>query len=665
MALILNEDEEQFRLSVRRLVAERSPLPKLRELMSSGQPFDTDVWKQLSALGLTGLIIPAEHGGAEAGYSVLSVALTELGAGLVASPLLAGTLAAGALLRLDDQRARARLLPGIASGELIATLAAGGTGTARADGDVLAGEIAPVLNAAQADVLLIPAVAGDATVLFEVAAGAPGLEVTPLPGLDHSRSLARVRLDGAAGRRLAGDAAAALAFAADLANLAIASEQLGAVDACLEATTEYAKVRAAFGRPIGAFQGVKHRLAELRTTWELAHAALRDAARAADSRPADFPRAASVARIAVSASYVDAAIATIQLHGGIGFTWEHDAHLYHKNAISQHALFGGPGEQLAADLDLRLHVGDGIGAGQPAPRRRARDVEDDGQQLLLLLAQRAAARRGMPHDLRVRVLGRLDDRAVTAPAAGHRGAERRGEALVALLGAELAHQVGGGPLTDRVAPGDLRGHLAPGRLVPGQRHGEQHVVLRREVAVQRRERHPRPVRQVLHLHRFLPARGQDLGRGGDHPVVPGLLRRRLRSRRQVLLGHVANLAEWLERSSGRHAALPGAACGAAAAARHRAAIAAGSSCPRAGGGATGAACVAENRGAGAGWSTPSRVTRAPRAARSGWSAAPRRPSTGATQASEPEKTRVHSACVLVANVAAILRRSSAQPCRSC
>src|SRR6202042_2651831 len=100
MALILTDDEEQFRDSVRRVVAERSPLPKLRELMSSGQPFDADVWKQLSELGLAGLIIPEEHGGAAAGYSVLSVALGELGAGLVASPLLAGTLAAGTLLRL-------------------------------------------------------------------------------------------------------------------------------------------------------------------------------------------------------------------------------------------------------------------------------------------------------------------------------------------------------------------------------------------------------------------------------------------------------------------------------------------------------------------------------------------------------------------------------------
>ncbi len=133
MALILNDDEEQFRDSVRRVVAERSPLSKLRELMSSGQPFDADVWKQLSALGLPALVIPAEHGGAEAGYSVLSVGLCELGAGLVASPLLASTLAAGTLLALGDQAAQARLLPGLASGELIATLASGGTGTVLAN----------------------------------------------------------------------------------------------------------------------------------------------------------------------------------------------------------------------------------------------------------------------------------------------------------------------------------------------------------------------------------------------------------------------------------------------------------------------------------------------------------------------------------------------------
>src|ERR1700727_2115545 len=202
MALILTDDEEQFRDWGRRVVAERSPLPKLRELMSSGQPFDADVWKQLSALGLPALIIPAEHGGAEAGDSVLSVALGELGAGLVASPLLAGTLAAGTLLRLGDQAAQARLLPGIASGELIVTLASGGSGTARADGDTLTGEIGPVLHAAQAGGPLGAGIDGDVTALFEVAATAPGVQVTPLPALDHSRSLARVRLDGAPAVRL-------------------------------------------------------------------------------------------------------------------------------------------------------------------------------------------------------------------------------------------------------------------------------------------------------------------------------------------------------------------------------------------------------------------------------------------------------------------------------
>src|SRR5580704_12321982 len=172
MALILSGDEEQFRDSVRRVVAERSPLSKLRELMSSGQPYDADVWKQLSGLGLPALIVPAEYDGAEAGYSVLSVALGELGAGLVASPLLAGTLAAGTLLHLGDEAAQARLLPGIASGELIATLAA------------LAGEVAPVLNGAQADVLLVPAVRDGQPVIFAVSSDAAGLSVTPLPGTD-------------------------------------------------------------------------------------------------------------------------------------------------------------------------------------------------------------------------------------------------------------------------------------------------------------------------------------------------------------------------------------------------------------------------------------------------------------------------------------------------
>jgi alkylation response protein AidB-like acyl-CoA dehydrogenase len=348
MALILNDDERALQESVRRFVTDRSPVTKLRELMESGAPYDADLWKQMSAqLGLAGLIIPEAHDGAEAGYSALSVALTELGARLVASPLLAGALAAAALLHLGDESAQADLLPGLASGELIGTLAAlAATDAVTASGDALTGELSPVLNGAQAGLLLVPAVRDGATVIFAVDSGAAGLSVTPLPSTDPSRALATVRLDGTPGRALAGDAAGALAFAGAVADLALASEQLGAMGACLEMTTDYAQIRIAFGRPIGAFQGVKHKLADMATAWELAHALVRDAARAADERPAEFAAAAAAARVLTSAPYFEAASTTIRLHGGIGFTWEHDAHLYYKNAMAGEVLFGTPDEQL-------------------------------------------------------------------------------------------------------------------------------------------------------------------------------------------------------------------------------------------------------------------------------------------------------------------------------
>ena len=272
--------------------------------------------------------------------------MAELGALLVPSPLLAVTLATGALLKLGDRSAQASLLPGIASGELIATLAMASPGAVHASGDALTGEVAPVLNAAQAQVLLVPAVSDGRTVLFAVDPDVAGLDVRALTGIDPSRSAGRVKLDGSPGRPLTGDAVAALDFAASLANLALASEQLGGMGACLAMTAGYAKIRVAFGQPIGAFQGVKHRLANVRTAWELAHAALRDAARAGDEREQEFPAAAAVARVMVSAQYLEAATAAVQLHGGIGFTWEHDAHLYYKSAVSQHALLGGPGDQL-------------------------------------------------------------------------------------------------------------------------------------------------------------------------------------------------------------------------------------------------------------------------------------------------------------------------------
>jgi alkylation response protein AidB-like acyl-CoA dehydrogenase len=353
MALILTDDEQALADSVRRFVADRSPLTSLRQLIASGQPYDGDVWKQMTAqLGLAGLAIPESYGGAGAGVSALSVALTELGAGLVASPLLASVLAAEVLQRLDDDAAKADLLPQIGAGELIATLALasgfGGHVTASGTGSALTltGSVSPVLSGAEADVLLVPAAADGGTAVYLVGGDAAGLTRTRLTSVDHSRSLARIELREAPARPLAGDAAAALAAAADLGNLALASESAGAMRACIEMTSGYAKIRVAFGQPIGAFQAVKHRLADMAKSWELGYAALRDAARAGDEEPERFSVAASVARVLLADAYAEATVDTVHLHGGIGFTWEHDAHLYYKNGLSNKVLLGAPGEQL-------------------------------------------------------------------------------------------------------------------------------------------------------------------------------------------------------------------------------------------------------------------------------------------------------------------------------
>jgi alkylation response protein AidB-like acyl-CoA dehydrogenase len=359
MALILTDEEQALAESVRKFVADRSPLTSLRQLIASGEPYDADVWKQLTTqLGLAGFTIPESYGGVGAGYSALSVALTELGAGLVASPLLACALAAEVLLRLEDHEAMQDLLPKIAGGELIATLAvassAGGRVTASGSpvGPTLTGTVSPVLNGAEASVLLVPAESDGAIGLYLVDAGADGLTATRLTAVDHSRSLARITLAQTPARLLAGDAAAALSAAQNLADLALASESAGAMKACLDMTSNYAKIRVAFGQPIGAFQAVKHRLADMEKSWELGFAALRDAARAGDAEPGRFGVAATVARVLLATAYAEAAVDTVQLHGGIGFTWEHDAHLYYKNGLSNKVLLGGPGDQLDRLADL-------------------------------------------------------------------------------------------------------------------------------------------------------------------------------------------------------------------------------------------------------------------------------------------------------------------------
>lgn len=348
MTLIDNPDQRALADAVKKLVSARSPLTKVREVALSDQPFDSDVWRRVIDLGLAGLAIPEQYGGADGTWADLFVGLRELGAGLVPTPLFAtSVLAAGALLASDDEGAKAEWLPKIAEGDVIGTLAVAEEGdatwgskpstVAAADGKLTGTKVA-VLNGAEADLLVVQASDG----FYLVDAKASGVTVTKEEVLDLTRSIATVQLDGAEGTLLAGDADAILDSVIDVANIALAAEQSGAITTCIKITTEYANIRYSFGLPIGAYQGVKHTLANDYSEWCLTDAAVRTASEALSKGSDEVSAAAAAARVLASPAYARTAKNMMLLHGGIGFTWEHDAHLFYRNAVTGNVLLGGP-----------------------------------------------------------------------------------------------------------------------------------------------------------------------------------------------------------------------------------------------------------------------------------------------------------------------------------
>ena len=365
MNLVLTEEQEELQVTVRRFLADRSPLARVRQVMETPEGFDRALWDRMAGdLGLPGLAVPEAYGGAGLGQVDLSVVMEELGRTLTPSPFLASAvLATEALLAADDEDARRELLPGLAAGRTIATLAVAEGGgwepdavAARAELDGgawrLTGVKTPVPDGATADLVLVAARTGDELGLFAVEAGAPGLAGTALGTLDPTRRLARLELSGTPARRLVcEDAAGALAQALDLAALALAAEQLGGLQRCLDMSVDYAKVRYQFGRPIGSFQAIKHLCADMHVAMELSRSAVRYAAWAADEAPDELPVAAALARAACSEAFFRVAADTIQVHGGIGFTWEHDAHLYYRRAKSSELLLGGRRQQRAQLAD--------------------------------------------------------------------------------------------------------------------------------------------------------------------------------------------------------------------------------------------------------------------------------------------------------------------------
>jgi alkylation response protein AidB-like acyl-CoA dehydrogenase len=356
MILGVSAEQEELRASVRRFLADRAPISSVRELMETTDGVDPAVWRQAGEqLGLQGIAIPEEYGGSGFSFAEQAIVLEELGAALYGGPYLASAiLAATALLASPDEDARKTYLPGIASGEVIATLAFTEedgswepdairlTAVGGPDGWRLDGRKSFVLDGHTANLVLVVARTGDVISLFVVPGDASGLTRTALPTLDQTRKLARLEFASVPATLVGsvGDGATVLSHTLDVAAIAQAAEQLGGAQRALDMAVAYAKVRHQFGRPIGSFQAIKHRCADLLLEVESLRSAVQYAAAAVAEGSAETPVVAALVKAYASDVYFHVAAENIQIHGGIGFTWEHDAHLYFKRAKASELFLG-------------------------------------------------------------------------------------------------------------------------------------------------------------------------------------------------------------------------------------------------------------------------------------------------------------------------------------
>ncbi|QIJ61296.1 acyl-CoA dehydrogenase family protein [Streptomyces sp. JB150] len=349
--LLYSEEEEALRAAVRDLLADHCDPAAVLVRAESDAPHDLRLWKALTdGMGLAGLLVPEERGGQGATHREAAVVLEELGRAVAPVPYLtSAVVATEALLACDDAD---DLVAELASGRRVGALAValdvaagGAVRTVRVEDGTLRGELTGIADAAVADVLLVP---GDDGALYAVDAAAA--TVTPQTSLDLTRPLATVTLDGAPARRI-GTAAPAVGRALRTAAGLLASEQLGLADWTLTETVRYLKDRKQFNRPVGGFQALKHRLAQL---W-LEVVSLRAAARAAADALAtgqDTDVAVAVAQAYAAPVAVRAAEEALQLHGGIGMTWEHPVHLYLKRAKADSIAYGTAGAHRAALAEL-------------------------------------------------------------------------------------------------------------------------------------------------------------------------------------------------------------------------------------------------------------------------------------------------------------------------
>jgi alkylation response protein AidB-like acyl-CoA dehydrogenase len=358
MNFAFSEEQEELRRTVRSFLDQKSPETEVRRLMETDDGYDPAVWKQMGEqLGLQGLAIPEEFGGSGYSYVELIVVLEEMGRRLLCAPYFSTVvLAANALLHSGDDAAKKEHLPGIASGETIATLAftedsgrwdeAGITAAATKSGDgwTITGTKSYVLDGNTADLLLVAARSDKGVSIFAVPSDASGVTRTLLSTMDQTRKQARIELNNTPATLIGaeGQGWQTIDRVLDLAAVALAAEQVGGAQFVLDMAVQYAKDRIQFGRPIGSFQAIKHKCADMLLEVESAKSAAYYAGWCAAELNDELPSVAALAKSYCSEAYFHATADNIQIHGGIGFTWEHPAHLYFKRAKSSELLFGDP-----------------------------------------------------------------------------------------------------------------------------------------------------------------------------------------------------------------------------------------------------------------------------------------------------------------------------------
>jgi alkylation response protein AidB-like acyl-CoA dehydrogenase len=355
-------EQQDFRASLRKLVAVRAPLAAVRARL--GDAHDPDLWHTLCGeMAVLALAVPERYGGAGFSLEETSIALAELGRGLAPAPAAEAVLAIEAIVRLGTEAQKQRLLPDLLSGRRIAVIAVAapddlGAGAGRVEaataggGYALTGVRRYVLRGHVADLFLIPGVAGNDVGLYLVEATAPGVTVSGRErSFDPTRPVSALELDHAPALRLGDEPAPDLEGLLDIGRTLLAAEMAAAAEACLGMSVEYAGHRVQFNRAIGSFQAIKHGCAEMAVEIDAAQAAVAWAVMLAAAGDPGLRTAALIAKAQAADTFTACAQWNIQVHGGIGFTWEHDAHLYLRRAKADEALFGDSAQHRALLAD--------------------------------------------------------------------------------------------------------------------------------------------------------------------------------------------------------------------------------------------------------------------------------------------------------------------------